>query len=313
MTDLDQEEIYRTITDGIARKIIPPSISKEKPEKILRQLNLLVDKKLKRAAVVLFAKEIKSSYQQCWLKMARFRGTSKSNDFIDNQQIHCNVFRMLEEVDNFLSRHLPMASYFKPDQWQRIDKPILPALAVREALVNAICHRNYADRSGYISVAIFDDCLEIWNNGTLPEKLTIRDLKRKHDSILRNTLIANVFYLRGYIETWGTGTITMADLCKENGIPELKFSERTDGLAVTFRFTEPIGGSFSGKKIELTDRQKEIIKLLETAQLNSAQITEKLKTSKSRRMVQLDLTKLEKAGLIKREGESRSITWRLIK
>ena len=116
-----------------------------------------------------------------------------------------------------------------------------------------------------------------------------------------------------HIETWGTGTITMADLCKENGIPELKFKERTGGLAVTFRFTEPIGGSVSGKKIELTDRQKEIIKLLETAQLNSAQITEKLKSSKSRRMVQLDLTKLEKAGLIKREGESRSITWRLIK
>ncbi len=311
---LDHEEIYRTVMDGIAEKRIPASIAKESITKILGQLELLTDDgKLKKASVVLFSKKIRSPYDQCWIKMARFKGTDKGGDFIDNQQEYCNVFRMLETADNFLRKHLPMASVFKPDQFKRIDKFALPVPAIREALVNAMCHRDYADHSGYISIAIFDDKVEIWNNGTLPNKMKLSDLTHEHNSILRNKLIAKVFYLRGYIESWGTGIKKMSDSCKEHGIPAPKFSERTGGLAVEFKFAEPIGGNAIIKKVELTKRQKEIVKLLEKSQLNSAQIAENLKDSTSIRMVQIDLKKLEKFGLVKREGESRSTTWKSIK
>lgn len=313
LNDLDHEEIYRTVMDGISEKRIPASIAKEEPEKILRQLNLISDGKLKRAAVVLFAKEIHSGYLQCWLKMARFRGVNKANNFIDNQQIHCNVFRMLEEVDHFLNRHLPVASYFKPDEWQRIDKPALPILAVREALVNAICHRSYENQSGYISIAIYDDRLEIWNNGILPKELKISDLKKKHDSVLRNKLIANVFYLRGYIEAWGTGTITMNDLCKESGIPSVKFSERTGGLVVIFKFAEPLGSHAKIKKSELTSRQYEILNLLKQSSMNGAQLAESLSDKVSVRTIQNDLSFLEKLNLIERKGKARSIMWNIVK
>lgn len=313
LSDLDHEEIYRTVMDGITEKRIPASSAKEKPEKILRQLNLMTDGKLKRAAAVLFAKEIKSGYLQCWLKMARFRGVNKTNDFIDNQQIYCNVFRMLEEVDHFLNRHLPIASYFKPDEWKRIDKPALPVLAVREALVNAICHRSYEDRAGYISVAIFDDRLEIWSNGRLPKALKISDLKRKHDSVLRNELISRIFYLRGYIEAWGTGTITMNDLCKENRIPPVKFSERTGGLVVTFKFAVPLSSYVSMEKASLTDRQREILSLLNQSPLNGARIAESLVGAPSVRTVQKDLVRLEEEQLIERKGKARSIVWHVVK
>lgn len=309
INSLDHEEIYHTVMDGIAEKRIPASIAKDGVEKILRQLALITeDGKLKNAAVMLFAKAIKPPYRQCWLKMARFKGTDKGGDFIDNQQERCNVFRMLEAADNFLRKHLPMASHFKQDQFKRIDKFSLPVKAVREALVNAICHRNYADRSGYISVAIFDDRVEIWNNGTLPNKLKIGDLKRKHDSVLRNELIAEIFYLRGYIEAWGTGIKTMMDSCKEHGIPAPKFSERTEGIEVAFRLAEPIGGYKRKQVFELMPRQREILKLLTKSALNSAQIAEKLKNSPSMRMVQMELKKLEMAGIVKREGRrGRSI------
>ncbi len=310
---LDHDEIYRTVMDGIAEKRIHASIAKESVEKILRQLDLLIDEAPKRAAVVLFGKKIKSGYTQCWLKMARFKGTDKTGDFIDNQQVYCNVFRMLEEVNNFLRKHLPIASYFKPDQFKRIDKPALPVLAVREALVNAICHKDYMDRSGYISIAIFDDRVELWNNGTLPKKLKLEDLKRKHDSILRNKLIAKIFYLRGYIEAWGTGTIRMIDLCKENAIPIPKFAERTGGFVVTFKFAEYIGGYKETKQLELTSRQREILKLLEKSPLNSVQLAKELGGTSAIRTVQVDLLKLEKAGLIKREGKARAMVWIFIK
>lgn len=311
---LDHEEIYRTVMDGIAIKRIPASIAKENAEKILRQLALITDnKELKKAAVVLFAKEIKSPYTQCWLKMARFNGTDEGGDFIDNQQVHCNVFSMLEEADNFLRKHLPMASYFKQDQFKRIDKFALPVLAVREALVNAMCHRDYSDRSGYISIAIFDDKVEIWNNGTLPNKLKLADLKRKHNSILRNEIIAKVFYLRGYIESWGTGIKKMIDSCKEHGIPAPKFSERTGGLVVTFKLAAPIGGNKITKPLELTSRQREILKTLKRSQLNSVQLTKELSSAAAIRTIQVDLLQLEKLGLIKREGRGRALTWVFLK
>jgi ATP-dependent DNA helicase RecG len=310
---LDHEEIYRTVMDGVSGKRIHASVAKDSMEKILRQLGLFSDGKLKNAAVALFAKEIKYGYTQRWLKMARFKGNSTSGDFIDNQQIHSNVFHMLEEVDNFMKKHLPIASYFKPNQFKRIDKPALPILAIREALVNAICHRDYSDRTGYISIAIFDDRVEIWNNGTLSNKLQLEDLKRKHDSVLRNELIAKIFYLRGFIETWGTGTIRMIDFCKEDGIPSPKFTERTSGFLVTFKFSNSIGSNKFIDTTQLTARQQEILNLLSKNSLNGAQIVENLEEHVSVRIVQKDLIKLEIAGLVNRTGKARGILWFITK
>lgn len=310
---LDHEEIYRTVMEGITQKRVDASIAKESVEKILRQLDLAIDGKIKRAAVVLFGKQMKSDFTQCWLKMARFAGTDKSADFIDNQQVYCNAFQMMEQADNFIRKHLSVASYFKEDQLERIDKPTLPVLAIREALVNAICHRDYKDSSGYISIAIFDDKLEILNNGTLPNQLKLDDLKVKHDSILRNQLIVKIFYLRSYIETWGTGTTRMINLCKSNKIPVPKFSERTGGILVTFPFAELIGRARKAAQLDLTIRQKEILQLLETLPMNSVQLAEKLKSSPAVRTVQEDLAILERLGLVRRQGKAKAMVWVFIK
>lgn len=258
--------------------------------------------------------EIKPPYANCWLKMARFKGTDKGGDFIDNQQEYCNVFRMLEIVDNFLHRHLPIASYFKLDQYKRIDKFALPVLAVREALVNAMCHRDYANRAGYISVAIFDNAIEIWSNGTLPHELKLTDLKHQHDSVLRNELIAKVFYLRGYIESWGTGIKKMIDGCKEHGIPAPKLAQRTGGFLVTFKFAEPIG--ISAKKpitrMKLSTRQEALLAIIKEHDLvGIKQIMLELDSPPSRRMVQKDLNYLKTQGLIEVKGRSTSALWTL--
>lgn len=311
--DLDRNEIMRAVNDGIAVKRIPPNAAKESIEKILTKFNLLVDQKPKRAAVALFAKHINSEFMQCWLKMARFRGTEKSSNFIDNQQIHCNIFQMLGEADNFFKKHLPVSSHLEDNQLQRVDRLPVPSKALREALVNAVCHRDYQDQSGYISIAIFDDRIEIWNNGALPNQLTIQDLKKKHISILRNKLIAKIFYLREFIETWGNGIQTMMDSCKAQGTPVPQFSELTHGICVTFKFAEPIGATIVKKDISLSMRQREIISLLQISLLNSQEITKKLSGKPSLRTVQLELSKLEKMGYIKKEGETRATQWKLAK
>lgn len=313
LSDLDHEEIYKTVSDGIRENRIPASAQREDVKQILERLMLMEGDELKRAAVVLYAKQESMKYLQCMVKMARFIGTDKLGDFIDNQQIYGNAFRILSEADVFLRRHLSIASTFKSNQFKRVDKPALPVMAVREALINSICHRDYSDRYTDISLAVYDDRLEVWNSGLLLKNLTIENLKYEHESVLRNKLIANAFYVRGWIEKWGSGTNKMIDLCKEEGIPEPQFIDRTGGIAVIFKFAGSIRKHAVIKSDKLTPRKREIMKLLAKSQLNSAQIAEKLKDTPNIRIVQIDLKRLEQAGLIKREGKSRSTSWKIVK
>ena len=311
---LDQDEIYRTIAEGVHVNRIPGTAIKENATQILKRLKLSQNNKLKNAAIVLFAKAECLDLPQCMIKMARFKGTDKLGEFLDNQRVDGNAFKVLEAADDFLRRHLPIASFFNPNQFQRIDKPALPVIAVREAIINAICHRDYSMRSGSISLAIFDTHVEIWNNGSLPASLKIEDLKHSHESIPRNELIAKVFHDRGLIETWGTGTNKMIEECQRADIPEPEFRERSGGIVVIFRFKEPIGTSKSDKNkaIQMSARQKIILALIQKhGSMNIHQIMESLSNSPSQRMVRMDLDFLRKADLLELEGYGRSALWKI--
>lgn len=317
LQDLDENEIYKTVANGIRENRLPASAQRENIPEILDRLGLTVGNNLKCAAIVLYAKPSSIKFVQCMIKMARFRGINKLGEFIDNQQISGNAFFLLSEADAFLRRHLPIASYFKEDQFKRIDKPALPVFAVREALINAFCHRDYADRESDISLAIFDDRLEIWNSGLLMKKLTVEDLKRTHRSILRNKLIANVFYVRGLIEKWGIGTNKIIDLCHENGIPEPIFEENFGGLSVTFKFKEPIS-SYKILKTpainSLTDRQKNVLKILAQAdEFSLRQIAEKLENPPALRTLGDDLAYLKQKKLVGVKGRAKAARWFILK
>jgi len=106
----------------------------------------------------------------------------------------------------FQRRHLPIAGRIPDDSLVREDAPLYPVKALREALVNALCHRDYRHPGGSISLAIFDDRLEIASFGSLPGDLKAEELKRDRRSVLRNPLIAGAFYMRGLVERWGRGT-----------------------------------------------------------------------------------------------------------
>ena len=216
--DLDEELVYATVADGVRERRIPASAIKDSLEDTLLRFQLISEKQTKNAALVLFAKD-HVYLPQCQMKMARFQGNDKLGAFIDNQRVSGNAFKLLRAADDFLRRHLPTSSTFEPNQLKRIDQSALPVMAVREALVNALCHRNYADQQTDFSLAIFDDRLEIWNSGLLSQKLSFQSLKSSHESVLRNKLIANIFYIRDYIEKWGTGTNKMLALCKDAGLP----------------------------------------------------------------------------------------------
>jgi ATP-dependent DNA helicase RecG len=311
---LDHEEIRRTIRQGIEANRISEKALTEEITDILKRLRLLRNGRLTNAAVVLFAKDVQPNYPQCHVKMARFKGTSKTGEFIDNQSLYGNAFLILSEASAFIKRHLSIASFYQEDRLERIDKPALPTLAIREGLINAICHRDYANRSSSISIAIYDDRLEIWNYGLLPSELTIKDLKGKHESHPRNKLIAEIFYNRGLIEKWGTGTTKMIDICKADDIPAPEFEEYSGGLSVTFamepaRATTKVEEAFG----PLTAIQQEIIEILTTqGSLSPSHIITKLKAPIPERTLRYHLLTLKKLGIVGTHGHTKATRWFII-
>ncbi len=115
----------------------------------------------------------------------------------------------------------------------------LPPAAVREAVINAVTHADYAQRGAPIRLSIFDDRLEVENPGLLPFGLTVEDLHRGI-SKLRNRVIGRVFHALGLIEQWGSGIQRMAAACREAGLSAPVFEEIATRFRVTLS-TERVG------------------------------------------------------------------------
>ncbi|MDX9982063.1 MAG: ATP-binding protein, partial [Lentisphaeria bacterium] len=200
---LDREAILRTAKDGLlSGRLLEPGLND--PADILRGLDLMPDGRLTNAAVVLFGREVSGDYPQCVLRLARFKGTDKT-EFLDSRMVHGHAFLLFQEALVFLDRHLPIHSRILPDNPVREDRPLIPPEALREILVNALIHRSYEEPGGALFVAIYDDRVEIMNPGLLPPGISVQSLADVHPSELRNPTLANVFYRRGLIEMWGRG------------------------------------------------------------------------------------------------------------
>jgi len=125
-------------------------------------------------------------------------------------------------------------------------------------MVNAICHRDYGSPSN-IQIRVFDDRMEIWNPGMPPpSQLIVEDIKKKHESVSKNPLIAKQFFWIKFIEEVGTGTNDMIDLCLNGELPQLDFEEIVGSSVVTFTKSKLTGEFLEG----LNDRQRKRIEYL---------------------------------------------------
>ncbi|MFQ6090171.1 MAG: ATP-binding protein [Candidatus Bipolaricaulia bacterium] len=308
--DLDQEEILRTARAGISAGRLPESTGTD-PIDILDRLGLRVGGKLLNAAIVLFGTQFLPDYPQCHLRMARFKGIDKT-EFLDSRQIHGHAFRLLDEAMLFLQRHLPVAGRIEPGLFERVDEPLFPPAALREALVNAICHRDYTNPGGAVSLAIYDDRLEIWSDGALPFGLTVEDLKQDHPSRPRNPLIADVFYRRGLVERWGRGTQKIVELCVKAGHPEPEFIEQAGAVGVRFLPS----GYIAPHRVahDLTPRQREILQILAgKGSVPLRVIMQELEHPPASATVRDDLYHLKRLGLIDSRGHGRGAVWFLVR
>ena len=311
ISDLDVAEIRRVVAEGVRRGRMDEPPSRE-PADLLRGLGVLHDGVLLRAAAVLFGigERLEVDMPQCLLRVARFRGTDKMK-FLDNRQFNGNAFTLLANAERFLRDSLPIAARFEDDRFDRIDEPLYPPLATREALANALCHRDYSIGGGSIGVAIYDDRLEITSAGSLHFGLTPEKLFVPHESRPWNPLIARAFHRRGIIEEWGHGTLKMTDLTSAAGLPMLEIED--DGWSVVVRFRH---GQFvpqrRGGKASFSERLEMILALLDSSEdgLTRREIRARLGPSFSERQVRRALEELQNRGLVVSPGRGRSGRWK---
>lgn len=310
--NLNHDLILSIINEAVDNKTLPASATKENFLKILERFKLIKDRQILNAAVALFGQDLFPDYPQCQIKLARFKGKNK-REFLDSNNFYGNIFELLEQGEFFLKKHLPVAAKVVPDQFRRVEIPIIPFDAIREALLNALCHRDYSIRGGSVNIAIYDDRMELYSHGGLPSGVTIEKIKRGF-SKPRNYLIADVLHKCGYIETWGRGIQNIIELCKEANIPEPKFLADDLEFKVIFEFSYSINPEVLGNKTlvskSLTNRQNEIFKNLEKhSELSVGEIKKLLKNSLSERTLYRELIALKNMGIIASKGRTRNATW----
>jgi len=309
--DLDGAEIVRTVEEAIRRGRMEDPGTRD-PRALLLGLNLIEDDRLLNAAIVLFGRPdcFPSHYSQCSLRLARFRGRDALGVMEDNRQEVGNAFDLLIRAQRFLRDHLPIAGRVLPNIFEREDDPLYPPVALREALANALCHRDYAAGGGAVSIGIYDDRLEISSTGVLPFGLTVAALLRPHRSRPWNPLIAEVFYRRGVIERWGRGTLSMVELTMQAGMRAPEWEEQAGEVVVRFNPTRYVPPTRVAH--DLSPLQREILAVLaQTGPCSLSQISARLPVPPAQRTLQDNLVMLRHYDLVELGGSGRGARWML--
>ena len=288
-----------------------PFIARERSIKlVLQKLNLTEKGKLKRAAILLFGKNPRKYFISAFIQIGRFVSES---EVISTDVIEGNLFEQVERTIEILRlKYLENRFYY--EGIYRKEDLIYPEEALREAIINAVIHRDYL--GPHIQLRVYDDKFWIWNIGKLPPEISLDKLKKPHSSYPRNKLLADVFFKAGFIEAWGRGTLKIVNKCKEKGLPEPEFSEMTGGFLISFfkakeetkttqRAIGLIRRKFGEKFGESSERILEII--LNNKNISAQQIAKQMGISS--RAVEKQIAKLKNYGILKRIGPAKGGHW----
>jgi len=219
------------------------------------------------AGLLFFGKNPSKYISQNEIRIARFKGITRIN-FIDSKEIKGPIYKMLNEVEMFFRRNTRLAN--KIVEFKRVDIPEYPYEAIREAVINAIAHRDYAHRWSPIMFSIFDDRVEITSPGGLLQGLDIRHLEGVHET--RNKEICKIFHETKDMERYGTGITKMKNWMTEHGLKPPVITQPGDFFRITFYGpgdkildlvpSIPKERQTDLKELGLNDRQIEALRLM---------------------------------------------------
>ncbi|NLJ20253.1 MAG: winged helix-turn-helix transcriptional regulator [Bacteroidales bacterium] len=294
----------------LSQKRLSSISTEDDPELLLEKLNLLRNGKLKRAAILLFGKNPRKFFITSYLQIGRFISESEviSSDIIDG-----NLFEQVEKALEILRiKYLQNRFYY--EGIVRKEDLEIPEAVLREAIINALIHRDYMIPA-QTQLRVYDDKIWLWNAGKLPEGISIEQLKKPHASYLRNPLLADIFYKAGYIESWGRGTLNIIDYCTSANLPEPEMSEEMNGfLLVIHKYgegSEKIPETTQKSPRKVPEKSQKILNALkENPFLSRKQLA--LNLGESEHTIQSRLRKLQKEGIIKRIGTAKGGHWEVV-
>lgn len=315
--DLNPEALRRFVR--LSNKRLPHASETDSARRILENLNLLRENRPTRAALLCFGYRPQDVAVGALVRVARFI----NGQIVDDKTMKGTLIDQLEATLIHLQTHLTVRYEIADrasldnkknlnllERVQRHETWEYPLEALREAVVNALIHRNYADPSD-IQIRISDGQLSIWNPGDLDPDLSIEALRlENHASKRRNPGIAEVFHALDLVERWGTGTTRMVRECEANGLPAPEFSS-TGGFSVVFyksKFSQAVL-----QKQGLSQRKITILECLSRLKVASvADISQVLPTI-STKTIQREMQELIVKGLVQAEGTRKGRRYLLAK
>jgi len=255
-------------------KRIDESILTEDNINILENLRLTEKSYLKRASILLFHPDPEKYFTGAFVKIGYFQ---TDTELIFQDEVTGNLFEQVEKtIEILFTKYIKaIISY---EGIHRVETYEYPKDAVREAILNALAHKDYS-MGVPTQISVYDDKLMIWNYGQLPVDWTIENLTRKHSSIPFNPDISNAFFRAGYIESWGRGTIKIIEQCKEHGLPNPEFKNTGKDFWVVFR--KDIYHKEYLKNLKLNERQiKAVLFVKEKGKISNKDYQEICEVSK---------------------------------
>jgi ATP-dependent DNA helicase RecG len=298
------------IKKGFQSGRLDSSAQHESKEQLLAKLKLTDGNYLKRAAALLFSNDPETFVSGAFVKIGFFR---TNTDLIYQDEIHGNIFSQVDRTLDLLTTKY-MKAYIHYEGIQRIDKFLFPPIALREAVSNAIVHKDYASANP-VQISVYEDKIIIWNAAQIAEELPIERLLGKHPSIPYNPLLASTFFRAGYIEAWGRGIEKIKNECRlaKATEPEIKYD--FGGVMVTFTGEVPVSDDVSntGNTSEKTGEKtgEKIIKLINiNPEITAAELSTLIGISI--KGIEWHLTKMKNDHLIRRIGPDKGGYWEII-
>lgn len=262
------------------------------------------------AGLLLFGRDPQRFMPHATLRVARFLGNDMTT-FLDQADLIGTIPQMIDEAEKFVSRNTRHG--IRIVGFQHVNVHEYPSEAIREAITNALCHRDWGHIGMQVRVAIFDNRIFVDSPGRLPPGVTLENIEHVH--VLRNPIIAQLLYDIDYIENWGSGILRMKqDMQKYNLTPPI-FTEPGPNFTVTFygpqeRFMRDLEARPEWTK-GLSERQ--IIAVLHAAEKRKITTGEYCRLNNVSNMTAFrDLQELCERKLMEQVGEGRGTFYRLL-
>ena len=283
------------------------SVGKMPVADLLRSLKVAEGNKVKNAGILFFAKDVRNHILQAQMTLVAFKGTKKIHIY-DRRDIQDDLLTQFWEAETFLQKHLNVRSEIKG--FNREDIYEIPLEALREAVVNALMHRDYSITGTQVSVEVYDDRVEILNPGGLPKGLQKSALGTI--SIRRNEIIADLFFRLHKVERIGMGVRKMKETMIAAGLKEPEFETNGFFRAVFHRLPEfAMRGTEDGSE-KGTEKSSEKILAFFSRNREAGARDAARALGISQRAVEKHIAALKKKGRLKRVGPDKGGHWEVV-